>query len=85
LPGLSPRSPVITDGPVLVTVEEPSTANFCAVPSEGAVWASAGLNRPIVRSEANNTTGPMFAKILCRRNFRVLGKVMVVPLTSRVA
>ncbi len=38
-PGLTPRSPVITLEPVLVTVEPASTANGSAVPSEGAVWA----------------------------------------------
>src|SRR5450432_1413716 len=40
-PGLTPRSPVITVGPVFVTVEAPSTAKFPAVPSGGA-WAEAG-------------------------------------------
>jgi hypothetical protein len=33
-PGLTPRFPVITLGPVLVTVEPPRTAKLWAVPSE---------------------------------------------------
>jgi len=33
LPGLTPRSPVITDAPVLVTSVPPSTANGVAFPS----------------------------------------------------
>src|SRR4051812_524037 len=41
VPGLTPRSPVMTLGPVLVTVEPPSTAKLCAVPSDGAVCAAA--------------------------------------------
>jgi hypothetical protein len=41
VPGLTPRSPVITLGPVLVTVEAPSTAKLWAIPSDGAVWAAA--------------------------------------------
>jgi hypothetical protein len=35
-PGLTPRFPVMTLDPVLVTVEPPSTAKPCAVPSGGA-------------------------------------------------
>jgi len=42
LPGLTPRSPVMMLEPVLVTVEPPRTAKLCAVPSDGAVWATAG-------------------------------------------
>ncbi len=36
-PGLTPRSPVSTLGPVLVTVEPPRTAKLWAVPSDD--WA----------------------------------------------
>src|SRR6185503_6983110 len=35
-PGWTPRSPRMVVGPVLVTVEAPSTANDSAVPSNGA-------------------------------------------------
>ena len=35
-PGLTPRFPVMTLGPVLVTVWPPSTAKLCSVPSGGA-------------------------------------------------
>ena len=40
-PGLSPRSPFTTDGPVLVTAVAPRTANALAVPSPTASWAAA--------------------------------------------
>ena len=42
LPGLTPRSPRMTLGPVFVTVDPPRTAKLCAVPSGGAVCAEAG-------------------------------------------
>ena len=64
MPGLSPRSPVMTDGPVLVTVVEPSTAKFWAVPRDGAVCATAALKRHNVRSKVRNATGPKLAKLL---------------------
>jgi hypothetical protein len=41
-PGLTPRFPVITLGPVLVTVLPPRTAKLLAVPRSGAVAAPAG-------------------------------------------
>src|SRR3972149_7682067 len=39
LPGLTPRSPKIVVGPVLVTVWPPRTAKLAAEPSPGAVCA----------------------------------------------
>ena len=36
VPGLRPRLPVMTVGPVLVTVEPPSTAKLCSTPCGGA-------------------------------------------------
>ena len=42
LPGLSPRSPLMTVGPEFVTVEPPSTAKLAAVPNVGAVPNSSG-------------------------------------------
>ena len=41
LPGLTPRFPVMTVGPVLVTVAPPRTAKEAAVPKDGAVAADA--------------------------------------------
>jgi hypothetical protein len=38
VPGLTPRSPTISVGPVLVTVEAPKTAKLSAVPR---VWENA--------------------------------------------
>jgi len=39
VPGLTPTSPLMSVGPVLVTVEEPRTANVCAAPSAGCANA----------------------------------------------
>jgi hypothetical protein len=50
VPGLTPKSPVMIVGPVLVTVEAPRTAKPCAEPSGGADCAQARLpifNMPI--------------------------------------
>ena len=43
VPGLTPKSPVMTVAPALVTVEAPRTAKLCAEPSGGADWARARL------------------------------------------
>jgi hypothetical protein len=43
LPGLTPKSPVMIVGPVLVTVEAPRTAKLCAEPSGGVVCVKARL------------------------------------------
>jgi hypothetical protein len=43
VPGLTPRSPVMTVGPALVTVEAPRTAKLCTEPSGGADYAQAKL------------------------------------------
>src|SRR5687768_7694707 len=53
LPGLTPRLPVTTVGPVLVTVELPSTANDNAVPRPGSVAAVAP---PPGKASPKNTT-----------------------------
>ena len=53
VPGLTPRSPLTVLVPVLVTVEPPRTAKLCAVPSDGADWASAREGPQ--RSAANPT------------------------------
>src|SRR3954454_1692680 len=43
VPGDTPRSPLRTDGPVLVAVEPASTTNGVGVPSStGPAWATAG-------------------------------------------
>src|SRR5579883_3221431 len=44
LPGLTPRFPVSTVGPVLVTAAPPKTANDAAVPRDGAVAADTVCN-----------------------------------------
>jgi hypothetical protein len=46
VPGLSPTSPLITDGPVLVTVVPPSTAKLAAVPRPTGASAAAALFPP---------------------------------------
>jgi hypothetical protein len=51
VPGLTPTSPVTTVGPVLVTVEDPSTEKLAALPRGGAVWA-------IATDETESKTSP---------------------------
>jgi hypothetical protein len=55
VPGLTPRFPVTTVGPVFVTVEAPSTAKLCAVPKDGATaarveWKGTAVGRAISRA-----------------------------------
>jgi hypothetical protein len=45
-PGLTPTSPTMDVGPVLVTAEAPRTAKFRAVPIAGAVCAQALFRHP---------------------------------------
>jgi hypothetical protein len=52
LPGLTPKSPVMAVGPVLVTVEAPRTAKLCAGPSDGADCAQPRL--PILNMQMIN-------------------------------
>jgi len=59
-PGLTPRFPVTTVGPVLVTVSA-TTAKVCAVPSGGAVAAIAEWNGTAVRSVASKTMAASLA------------------------
>lgn len=54
LPGLTPRSPFTTVGPVLVTVEAPSTAKLCAAPNDGAVAARARPGAAKASDKASN-------------------------------
>jgi N-acetyl-gamma-glutamylphosphate reductase len=74
VPGLTPRSPLITVSPVLVTVVPPNTAKLSAVNSE--VGASGG-------GEAANATGNgdaiIEAKIKTMRSFcfRVIELIIV--------
>ena len=51
VPGLTPKSPVMTVAPVLVTVEAPRTAKLSAEPSGGAVCAQARV--PILNRQIN--------------------------------
>lgn len=57
-PGLTPRSPMITVGPVLVTVDDPSTAKLSTVPRVGAV---AALAKPLTISSTSRAA-PRMAK-----------------------
>ena len=53
VPGLTPRSPLITLGPVLVTVVPASTAYDVAVPRPTGAWAAtAAPSRVTTRSRA---------------------------------
>ena len=60
VPGLTPRSPLMLLGPVLVTVVPARTAKLAAVPrSTGAVWARAGweaMNMAMAPAAAAGTT-----------------------------
>ncbi len=54
VPGLTPRSPLITDGPVLVTVEPASTAKLPAVPSGTTVAAAWAVPVKITSNDVEN-------------------------------
>ena len=56
VPGLTPKSPMTTDGPVLVTAAAPRTAKLVAVPSGGAVAAETVSNNAAetIRAIADN-------------------------------
>ena len=54
VPGLTPRSPLIALGPVLVTVEPASTAKLSAVPRPTGAWAARACGAP-VNTNANAT------------------------------
>jgi hypothetical protein len=56
LPGLTPKSPLMTVGPVLVTAEPPRTAKAAAVPSEGAVAADRVCDEAVERTSASAAT-----------------------------
>lgn len=62
VPGLTPRSPVMTLGPVLVTVEAPRTAKLCAVPKEGAICARAAWIGIAIGSAESNPMEANLAK-----------------------
>jgi len=46
VPGLTPRSPLIVLGPVLVTVDPASTAKLAAVPRPTGAWAARAPGAP---------------------------------------
>src|SRR5512132_4292415 len=58
VPGLNPRSPVTTVGPVFVTVEPARTAKLSAVPRGTGVAARALLANARVTTNASNTPRP---------------------------
>jgi hypothetical protein len=49
----------MTLGPVLVTVDAPSTAKLWAIPSDGAVWADAEWYVVALTSAANKAMNPI--------------------------
>ena len=61
VPGLTPKSPVMTVGPVFVAAEPPSTAKLCAVPSVGAVCANAVWSGAVIKSAVRNPMTTNFA------------------------
>src|SRR5580658_461765 len=83
LPGLTPRSPVMTLEPVLVTVEAPSTAKLCAQPSDGEVAEAPKPALTAIWREAQKFTLPAPAPIrppssmvvapFCSANFTCAG------------
>jgi hypothetical protein len=46
VPGQTPKFPLTSDAPVLVTVEPPRTAKLPATPSPGAMAAKTSIDRP---------------------------------------
>src|SRR5580698_8932262 len=56
-PGSNPRLPVITLGPVLVTVDPARTVKFSAVPRFGAVAAKASSGDKATRAPVKRTIG----------------------------
>jgi hypothetical protein len=71
LPGDTPRLPVTTLGPVLVTVDPPRTAKLAAVPSVGAV-ARIELACPIPEFVAPTTTAPIAIAAIATRRIAIL-------------
>ena len=62
-PGLTPTSPLMVVGPVLVTVEPPSTPKLWAVPSVGAV-AAAGRYAGLPYSPAAGSAAYTLATVM---------------------
>ncbi len=58
VPGLTPRSPEIADGPVLVTCWPASTAKLAAVPSGTAVAALADPLNTTISTDVNSAIAP---------------------------
>src|ERR1700704_2988421 len=60
VPGLTPRSPVIVVGPVLVTVLAPSTPKLSAVPRPTRAWleAMAGSSRMVETKTSETAADP---------------------------
>src|SRR5438045_3263725 len=54
LPGDTPRLPVMTLGPVFVTVDPPRTAKLCEVPRDICASAGNALVRTITKTTANS-------------------------------
>ena len=82
VPGLRPRSPVMTLGPVLVTVVPPSTAKLCVVPIGGATCALAAWNGAVVKSVASKAIAATLPREPRNAWIRIVGIFMVSPYRS---
>jgi len=60
LPGLSPRSPVMVLGPVLVMVDPARTAKLLAVPRLTIAGLAANAAFPSIHTTPSNERKPMF-------------------------
>ena len=83
LPGLTPRSPLITVGPVLVTAEPPRTAKAAAVPSEGAVAADRVCNETVEKTSAIAVVAEKRVSVAAALVAVVLGSGAVVVAAER--
>ena len=66
-PGQTPRFPLTTDEPVLVTVEPPRTAKLAAVPRSGAMAEGRADTLKVIPANARDIT----RMIEIGRNFRL--------------
>lgn len=79
-PGLTPRSPVIIEGPVFVTVWPANTANDVAVPNPTGGWAADATPLNISRTVAVTTVAPAtINRLIGRRRGELDGNVTGFP------
>jgi hypothetical protein len=70
LPGLTPRSPEMIEGPVLVTVEPANTAKDVAVPSPTGAWAADAVHLPESAPKIVKAAAVTTANATANRRFR---------------